>query len=111
MTTDERNVQIHFMVSADEKAMIKQKMSDIGTRNMGAYLRKMAIDGYIIHLDSSDIRELVRILRVTSNSLNQLTKLTHETGSIFVEDIEELRKSYNKMWGVAEEILLRLADI
>lgn len=62
-------------------------------------------------INSSHIEELVRVLRVTSNSLNQLTKRVHETGSIYSEDIEDLRKSYDRLWSAAEEIMLRLAAI
>lgn len=106
-----RDMQLHFMVSPEERSIINERMASIGTKNMGAYLRKMAVDGLIIHLDTVDVRELVRVLRVTSNSLNQLTKRVHETGSIYGDDIEDLRKSYDKLWGAAEEIMLRLAAI
>ena len=68
-------------------------------------------DGYIIHLDLSDIRELVTLLRRTSNSLNQLTKRVHQTGNIYGEDIEILRESYDRLWDIADEILLRLFTI
>lgn len=111
MKKRQRDVQLHFMVSPEERNIINEKMASIGTKNMGAYLRKMAVDGLIIHLDTADVRELVRVLRVTSNSLNQLTKRVHETGSIYGEDIEDLRKSYDRLWGAAEEIMLRLAAI
>ena len=96
MANRTRPNQILFCVSDDEKRIIKAKMAQLGTKNMGAYLRKMAIDGYVIHLDLSDIRELVTLLRRTSNSLNQLTKRVHETGNIYGEDIESLRESYRK---------------
>ena len=82
-----------------------EKMEQLGTKNLGAYLRKIAVDGYVIQLDLSDIRELVSLLRRTSNSLNQLTKRVHETGNIYSDDIEELRKSYDKLWETADEIL------
>lgn len=111
MAKRQRDIQLHFMVSPEERSLINEKMASIGTKNMGAYLRKMAVDGFIIHLDTADVRELVRLLRVTSNSLNQLTKRVHETGSIYGEDIEDLRKSYDRLWGAAEEIMLRLAAI
>lgn len=111
MKKRQRDMQLHFMVSPEERSLINEKMASIGTKNMGAYLRKMAVDGLIIHLDTADVRELVRVLRVTSNSLNQLTKRVHETGSIYGEDIEDLRKSYDRLWGAAEEIMLRLAAI
>lgn len=111
MKKRQRDMQLHFMVSTEERSLINEKMASIGTKNMGAYLRKMAVDGLIIHLDTADVRELVRVLRVTSNSLNQLTKRVHETGSIYSEDIEDLRKSYDRLWSAAEEIMLRLAAI
>ena len=111
MKKRQRDLQLHFMVSLEERNIINEKMASIGTKNMGAYLRKMAVDGLVIHLDTADVRELVRVLRVTSNSLNQLTKRVHETGSIYSDDIEDLRKSYDNLWGAAEEIMLRIAAI
>lgn len=93
MANRQRNIRIQLRVTEQEKELIEQKMQELGTKNTEAYLRKMAIDGLIIHLDTADVRELVRVLRVTSNSLNQLTKRVHETGSIYSEDIENLRKA------------------
>jgi protein-tyrosine-phosphatase len=111
MANRKRNVQLHFMVTEHERSLIDEKMAKLGTRNMGAYLRKMAIDGYVIHLDLSDIRELVSLLRRTGNNLNQLTKRAHETGSIYKEDIEDLRQSYDKVWDMTGQILSRLSSI
>ena len=111
MANRKRNVQLHFMVTEHERNLIDIKMEQLGTKNMGAYLRKMAIDGYIIHLDLSDIRELVSLLRRTGNNLNQLTKRAHETGNIYGEDINDLRESYNKLWETADEILSRISAI
>lgn len=111
MAKRKRNVQLHFMVSEQERKIIDEKMEQLGTKNLGAYLRKMAVDGYVIHLDLSDIRELVSLLRRTSNSLNQLTKRVHQTGNIYIEDLEALRQSYDKLWDTADEILSRLSAI
>lgn len=111
MANRQRNVQLHFMVSGEEREQIAQRMKQLGTQNMGAFLRKMAIDGYVLQLDTTDVKELVRVLRVTSNSLNQLTKRANETGNVYSDDIEDLRKSYDKLWGMAEEIMVRLASI
>lgn len=106
-----RGIQLHFMVSEQERTLIAEKMEQLGTKNLGAYLRKMAVDGYVIHLDLSDIRELVTLLRRTSNSLNQLTKRVHQTGTLYGEDLEALRESYDKLWDTADEILSRLSAI
>lgn len=106
-----RDLQINFRVLADEKDMILDRMSQVGIENMGAYLRKTAIDGYVVQLDTSDIKEMVRVLRITSNSLNQLAKRANETGNLYTTDIEDLRQIYDKMWSMAENIMLRLATI
>ncbi|MBE6081384.1 plasmid mobilization relaxosome protein MobC [Acidilutibacter cellobiosedens] len=111
MAKRKRNIQLHFMVSEQERKLIEEKMEQLGTKNLGAYLRKMAVDGYVIHLDLSDIRELVTLLRRTSNSLNQLTKRVHQTGNIYIEDLEALRESYDKLWDTSDEILSRLSTI
>ncbi|NCD09197.1 MAG: plasmid mobilization relaxosome protein MobC [Negativicutes bacterium] len=111
MADRKRNIQLHFMVSEHERSLIDKKMMQLGTKNLGAYLRKMAVDGYVIQLDLSDIRELVSLLRRTSNNLNQLTKRVHETGNIYSEDLDDLQKSYDKLWDMAGEILSRLATI
>ena len=50
-----RTVQIKFRVTEAERDLILEKMKLVPTRNMAAYLRKIAIDGYIIQIDHSDI--------------------------------------------------------
>ena len=56
-------------------------MAQLGTQNMAAYLRKMALDGYVVRLELPELREMVSLLRRSSNNLNQLTRRVHETGS------------------------------
>ena len=71
----------------------------------------MAIDGYVVRLDLSEIRSLMSLLRRSSNNLNQLTKRAHETGNIYEADIEDMRQEYEKLWAAAGEILTRLYEI
>lgn len=111
MANRKRSVQIHFMVSEREKELIQEKMAQMSTRNMGAYLRKMAIDGYVVNLDLSGVGELITLLRRCSNNLNQLTRRAHETGSIYEADIEDLRQNYDRLWGMAGKILTELSEI
>ena len=73
-----------------ERDIVRRKMEEAGIRNMAAYIRKMAIDGYVIRLDLSDVKEVARLLRINSNNLNQYAKRANETGSIYLEDIKEL---------------------
>ena len=81
-----------------ERDIVRRKMEEAGIRNMAAYIRKMAIDGYVIRLDLSDVKEVARLLRINSNNLNQYAKRANETGSIYLEDIKELQRQQEKLW-------------
>ena len=107
----ERNQEIHVLFLPEEMEMLKQKMAEIGVMNRSAYVRKMALDGYCINLDLSDMKEMISLLRRCSNNLNQYAKLANETGSIYAEDIQELKDMQLKLWEIAKEILARLATI
>ena len=106
-----REVQLKFRVTPEERQMIEQKMEQLGTTNMAAYLRKMAIDGYAVNLELPELREMVSLLRRSSNNLNQLTRRVHETGRFYDADLEELRQSYDGLWDAAQKILFSLAKI
>ena len=86
-------------------------MAQLGTDNMSAYLRKIAIDGYIINLDLPELRELLSLLRRSSNNLNQLTRRVHETSRFYDTDLEGLRQEYDKLWEAAGIIISKLAAI
>lgn len=87
-----RDQDVHFLASKEEVERIHEKMDELGIRSMGAYLRKMALDGYCIRLDLQDVKALVSLLRICSNNLNQYAKRANETGSIYRADIEDLQK-------------------
>ena len=107
----QREVQLKFRVTPEERDLIEKKMEQLGTTNMAAYLRKMAIDGYAANLELPELREMVSLLRRSSNNLNQLTRRVHETGRFYDADLEELRQSYNGLWDAAQKILSSLAKI
>ena len=71
----------------------------------------MAIDGYMIRMDLSDVKEVVRLLRINSNNLNQYAKKANETGSIYLDDVKELQIQQAELWKKLKEILGRLAEI
>ena len=108
---EKRNVQLHVLASEKEVSLIKERMSLIGVSNLSAYLRKVAIDGYIINLDLKEVRELIRLLRICSNNLNQYTRKANETGSVYAADIEELRLRLDKVWDATEKMLSSLSDL
>ena len=81
-----REVQLNFRVSPEELALIEQKMAQLGTKNREAYLRKMALDGYVVRLELPELKEMVSLMRYSSNNLNQLARRVHETGRIYDAD-------------------------
>ena len=109
MAKRQREVQLKFRVTPEERALIEQKMALLGTTNMAAYLRKMSIDGLVVNLDLPELREMVSLLRRSSNNLNQLTKRVHETSRFYDADLEELRQSYDRMWDATQKVLASLA--
>ena len=105
-----RDVPVLFWVSADEMELIQQKMAQFGTKNLSAYLRKMAVDGYVVQLDLPELKELVSLLRRSSNNLNQLTRKVHETGRIYDVDLEDISQRQEQLWDGVKEILTQLSN-
>ncbi|ERI98472.1 MULTISPECIES: plasmid mobilization protein [Eubacteriales] len=106
-----REVQVNFRVSPQELEMIELKMAQLGTSNREAYLRKMALDGYVVRLELPELKELVSLMRYSSNNLNQLTRRVHETGRIYDADLEDISQRQEQLWAGVREILTRLAKL
>lgn len=111
MAHRERTVQLHFMVTEHERELIRQKMAQLGTNNLGVYLRKMAIDGYIVKLELPELSELLSLLRRTSNNVNQIARRVHETGNIYDTDLGDILQKQQELWDGVNEILSRLGGI
>ena len=106
-----REVQLNFRVSPQELELIEQKMARLGTKNREAYLRKMALDGYVVHLELPELKELVSLMRRISNNLNQLTRRVHETGRIYDSDLEDITQRQEALWDEVHQVLTQLAKL
>ena len=106
-----REVQLNFRVSPEELALIEQKMAQLGTSNREAYLRKMALDGYVVRLELPELKELVSLMRYSSNNLNQLARRAHETGRIYDADLEDISRRQEALWDGVHRILTQLAKL
>ena len=100
----ERSNYIHIRVTSEEIEQIRVRMAEAGIKSMTAYLIRMAIHGYVLVMDLSDLKEILRLLQISGNNLNQYTKKANETGNIYHEDIEELK-------GVQKEILQEMRNV
>ncbi len=107
----QREIRLRFYVTPEERELIEEKMALLGTHNLSAYLRKMALDGYICSLDLPELRELTALMRRSSNNLNQLTRRVHETGRIYDADLESLHQEFEKLWKATEVIVSKLAAL
>ena len=111
MAEQARKIPLQFYVSEQERKLIQTKMEQYSTNNLSAYLRKIAIDGYVVNLELPELGEMVSLLRRSSNNLNQLTKRVHETGQFYDADLEDLRRDYDGLWEAAQKILRSLTKI
>ena len=108
MANRKRNIQLKIWVTEEERKLIKYKMSLVPTRQIGAYLRKMAIDGYIIYTDTANIKEMNKELRAIGRNINQIAKRVNSTGDIYRGDITELRERLGEIWQLQRTILSTL---
>ena len=104
-----RPIQLKVRVNQQEKEIIQQKMQQLGATNMGAYLRKMAIDGYILKLDMAEMKEMVSLLRRISSNVNQIAKRANETGRVYDADLEEILNQQEQLWSAARKVLQNFA--
>jgi len=98
-------------VTADERALLERKMREAGTTNMGAYLRKMALDGLVIKLELPELKQMISLLRYTSNNINQIAKRLNESGRAYDTDLAEILEKQKQLWGLANKILMKLSTI
>lgn len=108
---NKKSVRVEFVMSEQEAELVKGRMAELGITNLSAYLRKMAVDGYIIHLDMSDIQEMIRLLRICSNNLNQYARRANEAGSIYAADVEDLCTRLDGLWDGMDKLLRGFANI
>ena len=106
MANRKRNIQMKFYVTEEEKRLIDKKMAQLPTRRYGAYLRKMAIDGFIIFTDMTDIKAFTTELSAIGRNINQIAKQINATGSSYQADMEEIRERLDEIWQLQRRILL-----
>ncbi len=103
--------RVDVRLKPGDKKKILRRMDEAGMVSMSAFIRKMALEGYIIKLDLSEMNEFVRLLRINSNNLNQYAKKANETGNIYLADIKELQKQQDELWNVMKEFLKPLSNL
>lgn len=111
MANRNRPVQVIFRCTPEERAMIDKRMAQAGTMNMAAYLRKMAIDGYVVKLELPELREAVSVFRREGNNINQISKRVNSTGRVYDVDVREVKEALDRQWVAMNAVLEKLASI
>ena len=106
-----RNIEMTFWVTEKEKDFIESKMKQFSSLNRSAYLRKIALDGYIINLNIPELKEIVSLLRYSSNNINQIAMKVNATGAVFQNEIEEIRKNQAELWSMLNRIIAKFSKI
>lgn len=106
-----RDVPICVWVRPDELAAIRERMDEAGIRNMSAYVRKMALNGYVLHVDLAPVRELVSLQRRCANNLNQVAIHVNTYGGIYPDEIKALQRDYADLWGPLSDLLKKLSAV
>ena len=105
MVNRKRSIILRCPVTAEERLLIEQKMAQLQTKRIGAYLRKMAVDGYIIYVDTRDIKEMNKLLSAIGRNINQIAKRVNAGGSAYKADMREIQERLDEIWQLQRRIL------
>ena len=111
MAKRSRDKMITFWVTEDELAKINANMERLGTSNLSAYLRKMAITGLIIRLDIPELKQIVSLMRRTSANINQMAKHINQGDPVAVQQIDVLHEQQEEIWSGVRGVLQQLSTL
>src|SRR5574344_1388429 len=103
MANRTRPNQLLFCVADNEKRIIQSKMAQLGTKNMGAYLRKMAIDGYIIKVDYTQQKKLAAAVSRVAANINHICRRINSTGHFYADDVADIKAQQAEIWTLLKE--------
>ena len=106
-----RSIHLHVMVTQEELELIHERMAEAGITNAGAYVRKMALNGFVLNVDLSPVKELVALQRKCANNLNQVAVSANTYGGVYPSEIAALQRDYKALWEPLSDLLKRLAEL
>lgn len=110
-TNRARSRQVKFWVSEEEYDLLQRKLKATGGVNQGAYIRKMILDGYIINLEIPELREIIRLLSITSNNVNQMARRLNADGSIYQQELAEVQAQLEQNYELLRTVITQLSKI
>ena len=107
MAERKRNKEIHFYVTEEERKLIRRKMIESKTKNMGDFLVKLEIDGYIVNTDSTPLKKQYEEMHKISVNINQIAKKVNSTGDLYPEEMQELKEMVKELWRILRSSQLK----
>lgn len=105
MANRTRKIVLRVPVTPEEQELIRQKMALLHTRNFSAYARKMLIDGYVVHIDTTDIRAQTAELQKIGVNINQIARRLNSMGSLYTQDVANIKGALAQIWQLQRYIL------
>ncbi|MBR0392616.1 MAG: plasmid mobilization relaxosome protein MobC [Oscillospiraceae bacterium] len=111
MESGNRLNMVTVRLTDSEMEDLEERMKNTGIISRSAFLRKMALDGYILKMDLPEIKEMIKLLRSSSNNINQIAKKANAMGTVFEEDLKEIKSMQDDIWKAMNKILKRLGQL
>ena len=105
MANRKRKFVLRVPVTPEERALIQQKMAQLGTKNFSAYARKMLIDGYIVHIDTGPVRAQTAELQKIGVNINQIARRLNSMGPLYTQDVADIKGALTQIWQLQRYIL------
>lgn len=98
MNGRKRTVQIKFRVTTEERALIEKRMAEVPTQNMEGFLRKMALEGEIVHVDYSHLKSLIAEIQKIGVNINQIARYVNSCGQLYIQDMHYIKEAMKAIW-------------
>ena len=105
MTNRTRKIVLRVPVTPEEQELIRQKMALLHTRNFSAYARKMLIDGYVVHIDTTDLQAQTAELQKIGVNVNQIARRLNNMGQLYTQDVADIKGALAQIWQLQRYIL------
>lgn len=105
MANRNRNIQIKFNVSEEEKALIDKRQEQSGIENKGAFYRKMLIDGYVVKTDVALLKEITVGMSRIGNNVNQIARVANQNGRVSQKDLHTVMEKMEELWQLVKSIV------
>lgn len=106
-----RTVHYSFKATEEEDRLIREKMKHACIKNRSTFIRAMALNGYVLHLDLPELHEAVRLLGSMSGNVNQIARRLHEGGSVYETEIDDVQTQQSKLHAMLRRLLQQLEHL